>query len=91
MFEQLKRQFLASFAAKIDSLKAALESQNTQALTVQVHQLCGSSGSYGFDHIANLCADIESEAIDLNRINESMIDKTEQLIDLMEQHLNATV
>ncbi len=59
MFEQLKQQFLGSFEAKIENLKNALVNQDAQALTLAVHQLAGSSGSYGFDSIAGLCSEIE--------------------------------
>ena len=60
MFEQLKQNYLASFEVKIEQLKNALENQDAQALTVSVHQLAGSSGSYGFDVISALCSEIET-------------------------------
>ncbi|MGJ8663233.1 MAG: Hpt domain-containing protein [Marinicella sp.] len=87
MFEQLKQQYLVSFEAKIKSLEQALETQNAQALTAQVHQLSGSSGSYGFEEIAQLCQEIEAETNDMNSIDLSMKEKTNRLIALMQNQL----
>jgi len=86
--EELKQQFLASFETKISHLEQALEEQDTQALIVSAHQLAGSSGSYGYEDIADLCCEIES----MNTVLEDSIDlktlqKTRQLIQLMQQHL----
>ena len=87
MFEQLKIQFLASFENKMEILKNALEQQDAQALTVSVHQLAGSSGSYGFDAISELCSEIESLVHVNNVIDSSTQEKTQQLIKMMTEQI----
>ncbi len=86
MFEQLKQNFLASFRVKIEQLRNALENQDAQALTVSVHQLAGSSGSYGFDAISELCSEIEFLVHD-HSIDSKIKAKTQQLISLMEDQM----
>ena len=86
MLEQLRQRYLASFRLKIDTLKGALENQDFQALIVQVHQLAGSSGSYGFQDISALCCDIETIGEAQHGINQSMIEKTRELIQLLEHN-----
>ncbi|VAW44608.1 hypothetical protein MNBD_GAMMA02-1646 [hydrothermal vent metagenome] len=88
MFEQLKQQFLASFEAKIENLKNALENQDAQALTVSVHQLAGSSGSYGYDAISELCSVIETLVHDNDSIDSTTQEKTHLLISLMAGQVN---
>jgi len=90
LFEQLKQQFLSSFELKIAHLKNALENQDTQALTVAVHQLAGSSGSYGFDAISELCSEIESMVHDDDSINSITQEKTHQLIKMMADQIKET-
>ena len=82
MFDQLKQQFLASFESKISNLNKALEDQDTQALTLAVHQLAGSSGSYGFADISQLCGEIERLAHD-HSIDAKIQQQTQLLIELM--------
>lgn len=86
MFEQLKKQYLDSFDAKIKDLKQALEEENLQALTVLVHQLAGSSGSYGLADIAELCSDIESKIHNQTEIQAVVNQKVIHLIGLMKNH-----
>ena len=90
MFEQLKIQFLASFENKMESLKNALEQQDAQALTVSVHQLTGSSGSYGFDAISELCSEIENLVHDNNVIDSITQVKTQQLLEMMAEQIRNT-
>ncbi len=85
MFEQLKQKYVASFDEKVTFIKQALESNDTQALTVLVHQMVGSSGSYGFDGICSLCAEIESMILESNHINKEISQKTTELITAMEK------
>ncbi len=86
MFEQLKNQFIGSFKDKVQQLNAALETNNFQALTVQVHQLAGSSGSYGFNEVADLCSEIEAMAQNKTTIDQQISARTQLLIQLMERH-----
>ena len=82
MFEQLKQNFLASFESKIRHLEKALVEQDVQALSVSIHQLAGSSASYGFDDVSQLCGDIETLVED-SLIGANAQEKILQLIQLM--------
>ncbi len=73
---------MASFEDKILHLEKALAEQDAQALSVSIHQLAGSSGSYGFDHVSQLCGDIET-LIEDSSIGTIAQEKTLQLIQLM--------
>ncbi len=81
---------MASFEAKSEHLEQALERKDTQTLTVSVHQLAGSSGSYGFDDISALCGEIEA-MVDTDSIDLSTQEKIQQLIKLMRQKIKAVV
>jgi len=85
-FAQLKQQFVSSFAEKADALQLALEQTNVQALTVKLHQLAGSSGSYGFDELAEICAGLESMTQNTTELNSQIKAQTVQLIQLLRQH-----
>ncbi len=89
MFDQLKQQFLASFEVKISNLNKALENHDTQALTLAVHQLAGSSGSYGFADISALCSEIEC-LMHEHDTDAKIQEKTRQLIKLMADQLEFT-
>ena len=82
MFEQLKKQFLASFEAKSAHLEQALEQQDLETLTVSIHQLAGSSGSFGCDDISELCIEIESMIHDESTASTTH-KKIHELIKLM--------
>ncbi|WP_223789677.1 Hpt domain-containing protein [Marinicella meishanensis] len=84
-FEQLQQQFVASFEAKATALEQALAENNVQALTVKLHQLAGSSGSYGFADMAQLCADIETMAQQATDLNPAITSHTQRLIQLLRQ------
>ncbi len=86
MLEQLQQKYLASFADKIVALKTALEQDDVQALNVQLHQLAGSSGSYGYAKISELCTEIENLILNMVEINPTITAKTTQLVSLLEQH-----
>ncbi len=85
MLEQLKQKFLSSFEEKISTLETALERQDVQALTVQVHQLAGSSGSYGFAEISAMCSEIEMLAQEQEDMSALLVNKSHELIKLLEQ------
>lgn len=86
MFEQLKKQYINSFDTKVKNLKQALEDENLQALTFLVHQLAGSSGSYGLVDISELCSNIESMLLNQTEINATVDKKVRLLIELMKNH-----
>jgi HPt (histidine-containing phosphotransfer) domain-containing protein len=69
MIEALRKQYLASFEDKISRMEQALAGNDRPVLTQLIHQLAGSSGSYGFADMASLCADIEEQL--LNRKDNS--------------------
>lgn len=83
MFEQLKQKYVSSFDEKKTHLKQALATQDSQALTALVHQLAGSSGSYGFDEISECCQEIEEMLHENEQLTQKVSQKTTQLIHLM--------
>ena len=59
MEEVLRAKYRASFKDKVKQIESALADNNRQVLIQKVHQLAGSSGSYGFNELAECCAEIE--------------------------------
>ncbi len=86
MLEQLQQKYLASFADKIVALKTALEQDDVQALNVQLHQLAGSSGSYGYAKISELCTTLTVLRKPGALATPTITAKTTQLVSLLEQH-----
>ncbi len=89
MFETLKKNYLSSFDDKINKIENALESSDIQVLSTLVHQLTGSSGSYGYADIADQCSKIEhllGTSSDFERLNEAV----KKLTQLMQQAQNKT-
>lgn len=89
MFKQLKQKYLLSFDEKISSINQALESDDAQALSVLIHQMAGSSGSYGFDDISSLCIEIEDIMHDTQIINETVTNKTDLLVAKLQRLMDA--
>lgn len=57
----LIKQYRASFPDKARTLEAALKSGDLAALTTLIHRLAGSSGSYGFETLSELCQNTENQ------------------------------
>lgn len=83
MFEQLKEKYISSFEEKTTQLENALANNDSQALSVLVHQMAGSSGSYGFHEISDCCQEIEEMLHDGELINNNITQRTQDLIQLM--------
>ncbi len=83
MFEQLKHKYVSSFDEKVAQLQQALATQDSQALTVLIHQMAGSSGSYGFNEISLCCQEIEELLHDDDQLTETVIQKTNDLITVL--------
>ena len=72
MFEELKKNYLASFDDKIYNIEQALENANFQVL---------SSGSYGMIELSEHCSLIEQQ---LQTSSDTELSQTiSQLLDLM--------
>ena len=54
-FEQLKRKYVSSFIQKRNDMKGAWEEQDIKSLEGLLHKLTGSSGSYEFNDLNELC------------------------------------
>lgn len=54
-FEQIKKKYEATFSQKHSDLNAAWEIRDFSQLHGLLHKLAGSSGSYGFSDISQLC------------------------------------
>lgn len=50
-----------------------------------IHQLAGSSGSYGFTNLSDLCLKIEQMIIDKKDYGHEIKPAIEQLVTMMEQ------
>jgi HPt (histidine-containing phosphotransfer) domain-containing protein len=63
LFEQLKQKYLSSFEDKMKLIENALESSDVQVLSNLIHQIAGSSGSYGLTELSEHCLMIEEKLI----------------------------
>ena len=79
-FEQLKKRYIFSFEQKKTDLNSAWNENNIRNLESLLHKLAGSSGSYEFNHLSQLC-----------RQSLECINKDFEIVDteLFESHLMA--
>ena len=54
-FEKIKQKYLASFSKKQKDLQQAWSNRDISELQNLLHKLAGSSGSYGFKELSQLC------------------------------------
>ena len=54
-FEQLKKHYISSFEQKKVDLDGAWQEKDIGRLESLLHKLAGSSGSYEFNHLSQLC------------------------------------
>ncbi len=54
-FEQLKRRYISSFEQKQTDIRNAWNKKGVKELEGLLHKLAGSSGSYEFHHLSQLC------------------------------------
>jgi len=61
--DELKREFLAEAEEKVRDIQAALDAprsnESLERLAYLAHQLKGSGGSYGYQTISNVAAELE--------------------------------
>jgi len=76
---------LSSFGDKISGIEDALESSDIQVLSTLIHQLIGSSGSYGFLEITQQCTKIENQILQSPVINSNLRSEINHLTHLMGQ------
>jgi len=58
-FHELIEQFVAKLPDRLRSMRAMVAEQNTSELSMFVHQLRGACGSYGFDEMTSMAAELE--------------------------------
>lgn len=85
MDEVLRQKYRASFTDKVNQLNTALAENNRQVLMQKVHQLAGSSGSYGFDELATCCAHIEEQLMNSDHADTQLHDLLQPLLEMMTQ------
>lgn len=73
---ELLDEFVSNLPQRIDSIQAAVVSEDTHELKRLVHQLRGACGSYGFHAVTPLASELEDA---LNR-NTNMV-QSKNLID----------
>ena len=59
----LRRKYLAGFPEKIRSLREAIARGDCNSLARLIHQLAGSSGSYGFNKLSQCCLGLEEKGV----------------------------
>ena len=85
MEEVLRAKYRASFTDKVKQLESALAADDRQVLIQKVHQLAGSSGSYGFDELAECCADIEESLMSADQADEPLDSLLAPLLKLLNE------
>lgn len=80
---ELQEQYLASFEAKCSRLKQALKDQNHRQLYDLAHRLTGSLGSYGFDDLSKLSAQLENQLDQSSQLSKPSQKLAKQLIKQM--------
>ncbi len=85
MIEALRKKYLASFEDKSIRIKSALESSDIQVLSTLIHQLAGSSGSYGFSELSDQCLELEQMIIDGKSLTGEVKQAVDNLLTKMEQ------
>lgn len=83
--EQLRIKYLSTFEDKYLKIKKALDEKDHATLSYLIHQLAGSSGSYGFQRISDACSNLEQELLKEPSINPISQSLTSQLLNLLNQ------
>ena len=81
MNKELKRYYVNSLVYKKETLRQSIENRNKDLLKMIVHELKGSSGTVGFNQITDLCRDLESVIAVPQSTWESIISKSDELLN----------
>lgn len=81
ILKQLKQKYIKSFEQKHIDIRSAWVEKDFSQLQHLLHKLAGSSGSYGFSHLNELC--VQAETI----IKEEPNDNDSKLTSIIEQIL----
>jgi HPt (histidine-containing phosphotransfer) domain-containing protein len=81
MNKELKRYYVNSLVYKKETLRQSIENRNKDLLKMIVHELKGSSGTVGFNQITDLCRDLESVIAIPQSTWESIISKSDELLN----------
>ncbi|GEM_PF-2874304 len=91
-FLALQRKYLDSFPEKMATLRAARAREDCDTVIALLHQLAGSSGSYGFPELSRRCLALEEEIICAKESLVRAKSMLEELLELMQaiyqQHLD---
>ncbi|MEZ5473353.1 MAG: Hpt domain-containing protein [Marinicella sp.] len=85
MFEELKKKYIASFEEKIHRMEQALEQKDVQVLATLVHQIAGSSGSYGLTELSDFCLIIEQKILNKEDYDSDIQPEINNLIKKLQQ------
>ena len=89
MFETLKKNYLSTFEDKISQIEAALENSDFQVLFTLIHQLAGSSGSYGYTALSEHCSVTEALLMSGFESNSSIKPAIIKLLAMMNETKNS--
>ena len=76
-FLALRKRYLGSFPDKIAALRTARAAEDCDTVINLLHQLAGSSGSYGFPELSRLCLALEEEVI----CSQDNLDKAKEMLE----------
>jgi len=85
MNEALQQKYLASFNDKIELMEQALAGHDRQVLIQKVHQLAGSSGSYGYETLSACCTQIEEMLMSDDCNDDQLVELFEPLLTMMKE------
>lgn len=73
-FLALKQRYVSTFPQKQQDLQNAWAEKDINSLRALLHKLAGSSGSYGFEHVNQLCHQTMDLLENYNSNNDANID-----------------
>ncbi len=85
---ELSNLFINDAGNRLQSLKQAIEEENTEVIKEQAHAIKGSSGSIGAQHLANLCKEVEKNIRNGEKVLdlfESMEKEFEKVVGLLKE------
>jgi len=84
-FLALRKRYLGSFPDKIAALRQARAAEDCDTVVNLLHQLAGSSGSYGFPELSRMCLALEEEVICAGDKLDKAKEMLEEVLALMER------
>jgi HPt (histidine-containing phosphotransfer) domain-containing protein len=84
-FLALRKKYLGSFPDKIRALREARQREDCDTVINLLHQLAGSSGSYGFSELSEQCLALEKEVI----CSQDNLQKAKQMLEVILAEMQA--